>query len=186
MTGAFARGSLRRKLTMGTVVVIIAAQLIAAIVLIVIERGRARVSLADSLQTSAHIVVDNVAAALMFEYRDEAAETLRALGVQRGFQHACLYDQHAQLFAAHLVVGTCDPAPGPDGAEFGRVLTVNTPIVQPASGRIGTLSLQSSLEPIDERVRVQIVGTLLVPAPAHRAAAGARVDGGGGLARSQL
>jgi uncharacterized membrane protein affecting hemolysin expression len=85
---------------MGTVVVIVAAQLTAAIVLIALERNRARQSLARNLQTSARVVVDNVAAALVFEYRDEAAETLRALGVQRGFEHACVYDQNAQLFAA--------------------------------------------------------------------------------------
>jgi signal transduction histidine kinase/CheY-like chemotaxis protein len=154
--------SLRRKLTMGTVVVIVAAQLTAAIVLIALERNRARQSLARNLQTSARVVVDNVAAALVFEYRDEAAETLRALGVQRGFEHACVYDQNAQLFAAHLVVGTCAPIPGPDGAQFGDELTVNTPVVSPEHGRIGTLSVQSSLGPVNDRVREQIVGTLVV------------------------
>jgi signal transduction histidine kinase/ActR/RegA family two-component response regulator len=162
MIAWLAKGSLRRKLTMGTVVVIIAAQLAAAIVLIALERSRARQSLADGMQTSAHIVVDNVAAALMFEYHDEAEETLRALGVQAGFMHACLYDHNAQLFAAYLVSGSCSPSPSGDGAEFGRYLTVNTPIVRPERGRIGTLSLQSSLEPINSRMRDQIFGTLIV------------------------
>jgi signal transduction histidine kinase/CheY-like chemotaxis protein len=156
------KGSLRRKLTMGAVVVIVAAQLAAAIVLIALERGRARASLVDDLQTSARIVVDNVAAALAFGYRDEAAETLRALGVERGFEHACVYDRDGQLFAAHLVVGTCDPIPGPDGPQFGRGLVVNTPIVRPARGRIGTLSLRSSLEPVGDHVRAQIVGTMVI------------------------
>ena len=160
MRGSLQRGSLRRKLTLGAVVAIVAGQLLAAIVLIAIERDRARDSLVDSLQTSAHIVVDNVAAALAFNYRDEADETLRALGVEPGFEHACVYDQNAQLFAAHLVVGTCDPSPGPDGAHFGRGLTVNTPIVTRDRGRIGTLTLQSSLHPVTDRVRDQILATL--------------------------
>jgi signal transduction histidine kinase/ActR/RegA family two-component response regulator len=155
-------GSLRRKLMTGAVVVIISAQLAAAIVLIALERTRARESLADDLQTNARIVVDNIAAALSFDYRDEAAETLRALGVENGFQHACVYDNNAQLFAAYLVVGTCEAAPGPDGAHFGRGLTVNMPIVRPDRGRIGTLLLHSSLDPINARMRDQIIGTLVV------------------------
>ena len=159
---ALRSGTLRRKLTMGALIVIVVAQLAAAFVLIVIERSRARESLVDDLQTNARIIVDNVAAALAFEYRDEVAETLRALDVQRGFEHACVYDQAAQLFAAHLVVGGCEPSPGPDGAQFGRGLTVNTPIVRPDRGRIGTLSLHSSLEPINDRVRAQIAGTFVV------------------------
>jgi signal transduction histidine kinase/CheY-like chemotaxis protein len=154
--------SLRRKLTLGAVVVIVAAQIAAAIVLIALERARARDSLVEDLETNARIVVDNVAAALDFEYRDEAGETLRALGVERGFEHACVYDQRQQLFASHLVVGTCGPEPGPDGAHFGRALTVNTPIVRPDRGRIGTLSLQNSFQPVDDRVREQVVGTIIV------------------------
>ena len=162
MSVTLRKGSLRRKLTMGAVIVIVAAQLSAAIVLIGLERERARASLVEDLQTNARIVADNVAAALAFNYRDEAAETLRALGVERGFQHACLYDHQGHLFAAHLVAGTCEATPGVDGAQFGRGLTVNTPIVRPGSGRIGTLALHSSLQPITDRVQEQVVGTLLV------------------------
>jgi signal transduction histidine kinase/CheY-like chemotaxis protein len=162
MTRFMSNGSLRRKLTMGAVVVIVAAQLSAAVVLIALERTRARASLVEDLQSSARIVADNVAAALQFGYRDEAAETLRALGVERGFQHACLYDSNAQLFAAHLVAGTCEATPGPEGAQFGSGLTVNTPITSPGRGRIGILSLHSTLEPVTDRLREQVIGTVVV------------------------
>jgi signal transduction histidine kinase/CheY-like chemotaxis protein len=155
-------GSLRRKLTTSAVVVIVAAQLTAAVVLVVLERARARESLVEDLQASGRIVVENVAAALAFDYRDEAAETLRSLGAAPGFEHACVYDQRAQLFAAHLVVGTCEPLPGPDGTHFGSGLLINTPIVRPDRGRIGTLSLHSSLQPVTDRVRDQIVVTMVV------------------------
>jgi signal transduction histidine kinase/CheY-like chemotaxis protein len=155
-------GSLRRKLTIGTILVLVSAQLAAAAVLIGLERNRARTSLVEDLQTSSRIVVDNIAAALAFGYDDEAAETLRALGVERGFEHACVYDREAKLFAAYLVHGTCDAAPGPDGAQFVDGLRVNTPIVRADMGRIGTLLLHSSLQPINQRMRAQIVGTFVV------------------------
>jgi signal transduction histidine kinase/ActR/RegA family two-component response regulator len=156
------RASLRRRLTMGTVVVIVAAQLLAAFLLIAMERDRARESLADDLQSDARIIVENIAAALLFNDRDVAAETVRSLGVKRGFQRACVYDTRGQLFAAHLVAGTCAAAPGADGAEFRTGLIVNTPVVSPDRGRVGTLALHSSLEPVNDRVRDQIIGTLIV------------------------
>ena len=154
--------SLRRKLTMGTVIVIVFAQLIAAMVLIGLERARAREWLAEEMQTTARLVAENVAAALQFEYRNEAEETLRALGVRHGFEHACLYDRNARLFAAHIVVGSCEPAPGPEGAHFGGGLTVTTPLSRPELGQIGVLTLQSSLAPVNDRVRDQIIGTIIV------------------------
>lgn len=147
---------------MGTVIVIAAAQVLAAFLLIALERERARESLVDALQSDSQIIVQNIAAALLFDDREAAAETVRSLGVQRGFQRACVYDNRAQLFAAHLVVGTCESAPGPDGAAFLSGLTVNTPVISPDRGRVGTLALQSSLEPITDRVRDQVIGTLVV------------------------
>jgi hypothetical protein len=78
------RASLRRRLTIGTVIVIAAAHLLAAFLLIALERERARESLVDALQSDARIIVENIAAALLFNDREAAAETVRSLGVQRG------------------------------------------------------------------------------------------------------
>jgi signal transduction histidine kinase/ActR/RegA family two-component response regulator len=156
------KASLRRRLTMGTVVVIVAAQLLAAILLIAMERERARQSLAGDLQSDSGIIVENIAAALLFNDREAAEETVRSLGVQRGFERACVYDSRAQLFAAHLVVGTCAAAPGADGAEFRSGVIVNTPVISRDRGRVGTLALQSSLDPVNDRVRDQIIATLVV------------------------
>ena len=141
---------------------IVGAQLLAAVLLIALERQRALESLADDMQSDARIIVENIAAALLFNDRDAAAETVRSLGVHRGFQRACVYDPLAQLFAAHLVVGTCDSVPGADGAEFHSGVTVNTPVTSRDRGRVGTLALQSSLEPVNARVRNQVIGTLIV------------------------
>jgi signal transduction histidine kinase/ActR/RegA family two-component response regulator len=154
--------SLRRRLIMGTVVVIVGAQLLAAILLIAMERERARQSLADDLESHSRIIVENIAAALLFNDREAAEETVRSLGVERGFERACVYDNRAQLFAAHLVVGTCAATPGADGAEFRSGVIVNTPVVSRDRGRVGTLALQSSLDPVNDRVRDQIIATLVV------------------------
>ena len=157
-----AKRSLRRKLTLGAVNIIIAAQLCAAVILIVLESSRARQILIEDLQTESRIVVDNIAAALDFGDQDAATETLRALGVHEGFQHACVYDTAAHLFAAHLVVGACETLPAPDGAVFDNGLIVNTPVVAPARGRVGTLSIKSDLSAINRRVRDQVVATAIV------------------------
>jgi hypothetical protein len=105
MSGTFGAQSLRRKLTLVALVTIVATQLFAASVLTIWDRSNARQGLIDNLQTQARIVVDNTAAALEFGDYQAAVETLRSLGVNEAFEHACLYDQRGQLFAAHVAVG---------------------------------------------------------------------------------
>ena len=115
MTRVFGDRTLRQKLTLVALVTVVAAQICAAIVLIGLERSRARRMVVEDLQTVARIVVDNTAAALSFEDPDAAAETLRALGAQEGFERACVYDQRGRLFASFVVTGECGAAPMPEG-----------------------------------------------------------------------
>ena len=141
---------------------IAAAQVCAAIVLIVWDRGRARQNLANDLAAESRIVSDNLGAALEFDDREAAIETLRALAGHPGFEHACVFDINARLFAAHLVAGTCDTAPAADGATFASGVAVNTPVLSSKHERVGTLTLKSSLEPVDAELRGQIFSTLVV------------------------
>jgi signal transduction histidine kinase/ActR/RegA family two-component response regulator len=126
------------------------------------EHSRARKNLVEVLQTQSRIVVDNSAAALQFNDYDAAVETLRALGVNAGFTHACLYDARGQLFARHIASGTCRDAPLADGATFDDGMVVNTPVLTPEGRRTGTLALTSSLAPVNARLRDQVVGTGIV------------------------
>jgi len=154
--------SLRTKLTLVTLVTVVMVQLCAAIVLISWERSRARRNLVETLQTQSRIVVDNSAAALSFGDHDAALETLRSLRVNEGFERACLYDEHGMLFADEVLTGACSPAPVADGSTVESGLAVSTPVSAPSRGQIGTLTLQSSLKPVNDRLRDQIVGTLVV------------------------
>jgi signal transduction histidine kinase/ActR/RegA family two-component response regulator len=162
MTRLFASRSLRQKLTLVALVTVVSAQLCAAIALIAWERSRARRGLVDTLSTQSRIVVANSAAALSFNDHEAAVETLRALGVNQGFQHACLYDQTGVLFAHHVATGRCAPAPHRDGATFENGLAVSTPVTSPTLDRVGTLTLTSSLAPVTNRLRDQIIGTGVV------------------------
>jgi signal transduction histidine kinase/CheY-like chemotaxis protein len=154
--------SLRQKLTLVALVTIVAAQLCAAIVLIALERTRARRGVMDDLRTISRIVVDNTAAAVDFGDPDAAVDMLRALAAQEGFERACLYEQRGHLFASHASVGVCGASPGPEGATFGEGVAYTVPVVSPLRGRIGTLTISNSLSPVNDRLRDQIVTMLAV------------------------
>jgi len=155
--------SLRRKLTLVALVTILAVQVCAAIILIGWDRTRAKRSLNGSLQTQSRIVVDNLAAALSFDDRDAAQETLRSLRVNDGFERACLYDMDGALFASEHVDRAClDSAAAEAPAALAAGAVVSTPVRAPARGVIGTLMLQSSLQPVNDALREQVVGTLFV------------------------
>jgi signal transduction histidine kinase/CheY-like chemotaxis protein len=162
MKASLPNQSLRRKLTLGAVITIVAAQLCAAVVLIVWDRARARQNLVDDLAAESQIVGDNLGAALEFDDRDAADDTLRSLGRRAGFEQACVYDSSGRLFAAHLVRGTCDTVPAADGPTFARGVVMNTEVLSSKRERIGTLTLKSSLEPVNAELRVQILSTLVV------------------------
>jgi signal transduction histidine kinase/ActR/RegA family two-component response regulator len=154
--------SLRQKLTLVALVTVIAAQVCAAIVLIGVERGRARRSVITGLEALSRIVVDNTAAAVDFGDPDAATDMLRSLGAQEGFERACLYDHDRRLFATFAVSGSCDAAPVPDGASFGLGVAYSAPVVSPQRGRVGTLTLWNSLSPVNDQLRQQIATMLIV------------------------
>jgi signal transduction histidine kinase/CheY-like chemotaxis protein len=158
----WANRSLRQKLTLVGLVTIIAAQLCAAIVLIGIDRTRARRGTLDDLQTLSRIVVENTAAAVDFGDPDAAVEMLRSLGAQDGFERACLYRLSGQLFASFAKDGACPASPGPDGGRFDGGVAFTAPVVSAIRGRVGTLTIWNSMSPIDASLREQLVATLIV------------------------
>ena len=150
--------SLRQKLTLVALVTVIAAQVCAAIVLVGLERGRARRSVVTGLEALSRIVVDNTAAAVDFGDPDAATDMLRSLGAQEGFERACLYNHNQQLFATFALSGSCDGAPAPDGASFDLGVAYSAPVMSPQRGRVGTLTLWNSLSPVNDRLRQQTCG----------------------------
>jgi signal transduction histidine kinase len=143
-----------------------AAQLLAGAGLVAWDLYAARRLLAADLETQARVVVDNVAPALAFSDADAAADTMRPLQVRRGFVHACLYDARSALFVSVAGEQHCRPTPLGDGVSFdGGGVDVATPVTVPDRGRIGTLTLRSSLAPVSDSMQAQtvaIAGVLVV------------------------
>ena len=154
--------SLRTTLTLVALATIVVVQLGAAVVLIGWDRVRARRSLIENLQTQSRIVVDNLAAALSFGDRDAAKEMLRSLRVNEGFERACLYDDTGSLFASEAATRPCPDTAAAESAEAAAGVAVSTPVVAPARGIIGTLTLRTSLQAVNDALRGQIAGTLVV------------------------
>jgi signal transduction histidine kinase len=157
---------LRQKIALLTVATMIAAQVLAGTGLIIWDLFAARRLLVADLETQLRVVVDNVAPALAFSDAEAAAETMRALQARRGFLRACLYDGRSSLFVSVVNGEPCRSTPLDDGVTFDVAgVDVATPVIVPDRGRIGTLTLRSSLAPVSDGMRAQsiaIVAVLLV------------------------
>jgi signal transduction histidine kinase/ActR/RegA family two-component response regulator len=150
--------SLPQKIALLSVATMMAAQMLAGAGLVLWDSFAARRLLAADLETQARVVVDNVAPALAFGDADAAADTMRALQVRRGFVRACLYDARSSLFVAVATESPCAPIPSRDGVSFDATgVDVATAVVVPDRGRIGTLTLRSSLAPVSDSMRAQTV-----------------------------
>jgi signal transduction histidine kinase len=158
--------SLPQKIAVLTVATMMAAQVLAGAGLVVWDLFAARRLLAADLETQARVVVDNVAPALAFADAEAAAETMRALQVRRGFIRACLYDARSTLFVAVAPDTSCRPTPLNDGVSVDSTgIDVASPVIVPDRGRIGTLTLRSSLAPVIDSMEAQtiaIAGVLVV------------------------
>jgi signal transduction histidine kinase/ActR/RegA family two-component response regulator len=154
---------LRQKIAFLAIATMAAAQLLAGAGVLVWDLFAARRFLAADLETQARIVVDNVAPALAFGDDEAAHETLRALRSRRGFVRACLYTAQSQLFAAVSDEGRCPATPAADGSGFdGAGINVVTAVLAPERGRVGTLTLRSSLDPVSDDMRAQTVAIVVV------------------------
>src|SRR5262245_3204474 len=108
-----------------------------------------------SLSTLADIVGSNCTAALAFNDRDAARETIEALAMQGHVRAAAVYSRQGELFVRYVRAGDSDPlpaAPEPEGARFGRgSLAVFRPIVLDREP-IGTLYIRSDLGELQARL----------------------------------
>jgi signal transduction histidine kinase/ActR/RegA family two-component response regulator len=154
---------LQRKLALLIIGAIVSSQLLAGIGLLVWNLFSARRALTNDLETQARIVADNVAAALSFRDAEAATETLRGLRARPGFSQACLYDSQARLFAGFAEESDCAPIPSADGAKFDiGGLIISRAVMSPSDGRVGTLVLRSTLEPVTASLEFQSVGIALI------------------------
>jgi signal transduction histidine kinase len=158
----------RRKVILIIMLVTGGALLLAGAALILSDLWRFRADMKRDLQTLAEIIARNSTAAVEFQDRDDAGETLDALAAKPPIVAAGIYLEDGALLKGYHREGrqARPPArPGPDGTVFGDgLLRLFRPIHRDGR-RIGTVYLESDLSEMTARLRLQtitVTGVFLV------------------------
>jgi hypothetical protein len=110
------------------------------------------------LSTLGEVIAQNSTAALAFENRDDAKETLDSLKAEPHIVSAALYDQDGKLFSkypANQPANSFPATPANDSFRFDHsYLTGFEPVVQGGNKRLGTLYLKADMGAIYERLRL--------------------------------
>jgi len=145
-----------QKLLVIIMLVTIASLLLSGLVVVAWDSVLFRRSLQRDISTLAHIVADNSTAALAFDDRETATQTLASLRARPHLAAACIYGSDGAVFAEYLRVGAgagCPPGAPADELRFTSTsLIVRRPIVLDGR-RIGTLVLLYDLDEVYSRIR---------------------------------
>ncbi|MEW6490053.1 MAG: PAS domain S-box protein, partial [Thermodesulfobacteriota bacterium] len=161
MIGRIAAGlSIRAKLTAVIVLTSAAALVLAAGAFVAHEVFTYRSSLVAELTSLARVVGSNTTAALSFDDRRAAAETLAGLSGEPHILRAALYDEEGRRFAVYPPSAEADAAPdwarrdqarSPTHRFFPSYLELAHPVVFDGDV-VGTVVLRSSLEALRARL----------------------------------
>jgi signal transduction histidine kinase/ActR/RegA family two-component response regulator len=117
----------------------------------------------QQIEAQSRILASTVTAALAFDDRKAANESVKALGVDPQIRVAAVYDARGELFAGYRADGAAIPATvtktRPSITD--EQLIVTTPVQQGATA-LGTVYLQSAIDPISRRFQRYVVLALLV------------------------
>jgi|GEM_PF-2832677 len=156
----------RRKLLLMMQVTSGVAVLLACAVFMAYIWFNVRKVLARDLIVLADVIANNSTAALTFDDAAAGRETLQALRARPHILRADLYDRNGQLFASFVGPDgdplASPPPPPPDGEQFGKDRLKVTRPVALQNRRIGTIYIESSLEPVREQLRVYGVAAIFV------------------------
>jgi signal transduction histidine kinase/HAMP domain-containing protein/ActR/RegA family two-component response regulator len=136
--------SIRAKLIAVVMATTCASLSLMAFVLGIFELVSHRKAMATEIAAVSQIIGANSTAALTFSDEAAAREILRAIGLRRDIQAACLYDAGGRLFSSFHRPGVrtdCPPSPSPDGAAFDSDTFVQSSAVMLEAERVGTLRL---------------------------------------------
>jgi signal transduction histidine kinase/CheY-like chemotaxis protein len=139
--------SIRRKLTLISMVTTALALLVAAGVLTTVQILTYRANAAESLTALARVVALSTSASVAFRDDKVATEVLGGLAAKESVTLACIYDEEGTLFASYQAGKRACPAALPrDFAAFedGR-LSVREPISE-ASTQLGVLLVEGTLD----------------------------------------
>ena len=161
--------SIRRKLTLVSLITSTTVLLLACAALMVDEILTFRTDSARDLAVLADVLAQNTTAALAFQDEGEAKKTLMALQAESRLVAARLYDKAGRPFVDYTRAGA--PAafpeqPGRDGHQFERDRLVLFRPVLLNNKRIGTIYLHLDLEGLYGRLKLfsAVVGLVLVGA----------------------
>ncbi|MEO7988968.1 MAG: PAS domain S-box protein [Chryseolinea sp.] len=111
------------------------------------------------------IVATNSTAALAFDDRAAARETLNALQAETRITAACLYDRDGKLFASfpdHLSADAIPAAPGTGGFTFTSNSLEGFQMVTQGNQQLGTLFLRYSIEALYDRMKVYAALAIMI------------------------
>ena len=150
-----------KKIVAITVITSAAALILASAALMAYDYAAVRRELTSSTEILAHIVADQVTAAVSFGDRAAALDTLNALHAEPAIVTACVYSGD-RLFAEHSEVplAAC-PMTRPDSFGDPDLQTISAP-VEVKGKTIGTVVLQATLAPAYARLRLEIVAIVAV------------------------
>lgn len=127
-----------------------AALALAGALMLAVEVTSLTRAMVKDITIKADIIGSQCSAALLFNVKRDAEETLGALRADRQIEYAAVYTGNGGLFAEYRSEGSVEvPAPAPpfvDGHRFSRRrLTITYPIVL-RKERIGTIVIRSNLD----------------------------------------
>src|SRR5687768_4146990 len=161
MTRLLKNVSIKRKLTLVTMLTSGAALIVACALFGVYDYVTYRQTLVKEMSTMADLVGGNSTAALSFDDRESATQILARLHIQSSIVNAALFDARGQQFASYERAGSDGAAAcgGDAGVQFATdVLTVVRTIAL-AGEKIGVVCVQSDLSEL--RARLQGYGVVL-------------------------
>jgi signal transduction histidine kinase len=167
MLPSLQRAPIRQKLMLIAMVTTGGALLLAGAAIIYFNASRFEAEMEHDLTTLADIVAQNSSAPLTFQDQKAAIDTLAALAARPSIVAAAVYDQNGALFVRWHPPGRSigfPVRPGPDGGRrVGNALVVFRQI-DLRGERVGTLYLRTSLDELNDRVRMQAltVGAVFV------------------------
>jgi signal transduction histidine kinase/ActR/RegA family two-component response regulator len=145
--------SIKRKLTAIIMIATTVALLLVSGAFVAYEVFTFRQTMATDLSTLAEITGNRSTAALSFENKADALETLQALKFNKHITGGALYDKNGDLFAQYT--NTAGESFGPrterEGARFENNRLVIFKKISDAGGFAGMVCLKSDLKQLDER-----------------------------------
>jgi PAS domain S-box-containing protein len=154
---SFSRLAFSQKLTLLLVLTTSSALFLASVALVTHDVITFRDSMRRDLSMLAEIIAAQASAAVIFQDRTSAEETLAALKAEPHIMNACIYGMDGSILASYAgeqAMTECPPSPGDEGYQvLDDDIILARPIVLDQKN-VGTLYLRSGLGPLYARLRV--------------------------------